>query len=211
MASIKESVDIVSEPWRNSSYYADAEEWTWLFWEPEGSFRRLFAQIDKTNLLELACGHGRHSERVASQADHLTLMDVFEENIRVCKKRLSAFSNVEFVVNNGYDFQPMQSESCTGVFSYDAMVHFSPDLVQSYLHDTARVLRPGCLALYHHSNYPAPPDRHYGLNPHARNHMTKDLFAEYAQNAGLDVVEQVVMQWSDIADLDCLSLVLRQA
>ena len=36
------------------------------------------------------------------------------------------------------------------------MVHFSADLVQAYLRDTARVLKPGGMALYHHSNYPAP-------------------------------------------------------
>jgi len=35
------------------------------------------------------------------------------------------------------------------------MVHFSADLVQAYLRDTARVLKPRGMALYHDSNLPA--------------------------------------------------------
>ncbi len=209
MASIKRSVDTVSQPWRESPYYAEAEQWTWLFWELGGQFRTLFDRLDTEVILELACGHGRHGEKIVSQAKNLILMDVLEENIKVCRERFSAFSNVLFVVNNGFDFQPIESGSCTGIFSYDAMVHFSPDLVEAYLKDTARVLKPGGLALYHHSNYPAPLDRHYGQNPHARNHMTKNLFADYARRSGLVVVEQVVIQWGGTPDLDCLSLVAR--
>ena len=209
MASIKRSVDTVSQPWRESPYYAEAEQWTWLFWELGGPFRTLFDRLDTEVILELACGHGRHGEQIVSQAKSLVLVDVVEENIKVCRERFSASSNVVFVVNNGFDFQPIESGSCTGIFSYDAMVHFSPDLVEAYLKDTARVLKPGGLALYHHSNYPAPLDRHYGQNPHARNHMTKDLFADYARRSGLVVVEQVVIPWGGTPDLDCLSLVAR--
>lgn len=89
------------------------------------------------------------------------------------------------------------------------MVHFSPDIVQNYLKDAARILKPEGMGLFHHSNYAAPMDRHYGQNPHARNHMTKDLFAYFAAQAGLKVVESVVIDWSTSKDLDCVSLVRR--
>jgi hypothetical protein len=39
------------------------------------------------------------------------------------------------------------------------MVHFDSDVIQVYLQDTARVLRWGGRALFHHSNYSAGPAR----------------------------------------------------
>jgi len=64
------------------------------------------------------------------------------------------------------------------------------------------------MALFHHSNYPAPLDRHYGQNPHSRNHMTQKLFTTYAEAAGLTVIESVVIPWGKEPDLDCITLVV---
>jgi hypothetical protein len=44
------------------------------------------------------------------------------------------------------------------------------------------------MALYHHSNYAAPLDRHYGQNPLARNHMTEGLFRQFSDQAGLTLI-----------------------
>jgi ubiquinone/menaquinone biosynthesis C-methylase UbiE len=209
MENLKDSVTVVGEPWKDSPYYSDAEPWTFVFWDAGTTFRTLFGRLDTTATLELACGHGRHGEKSASACGHLYLMDIHEANIEFCRSRLANFANVECLVSNGYDFQPLLEASLTAIYCYDAMVHFSPDLVKSYLLDTARVLKPGGRALYHHSNHLAPLDRHYGLNPHARNHMSKELFAQYASEASLQVVEQIVIPWGGMADLDCLTLVQR--
>jgi len=74
--SLQSSVDVVGAPWRESAYYEDAERWTFLFWEPEHPFRPWFDRLDLRNVLELACGYGRHAERVAPLAGQLTLMDI---------------------------------------------------------------------------------------------------------------------------------------
>jgi ubiquinone/menaquinone biosynthesis C-methylase UbiE len=209
MKDISKSVEIVSEPWRNSPYYADAEGWTWMFWDAESPFRRFFDRLDVESMVELACGHGRHAEKIAARAGRLALMDVLPENIEVCRQRFARFANIECFVNSGVDFQPLGDASVSAIYCYDAMVHFSPDIVEAYLHDTARVLRSGGMALYHHSNYPAPFDRHYGHNPHARNHMTKALSSTLAQRSGLAVIEQRLLDWGNVEGLDCLSLVAR--
>jgi SAM-dependent methyltransferase len=165
--TLKESVEVVADPWKQSTYYDDAEKWTIIFWSEDHPFYPLFKRLDLTAVLELACGHGRHSEIVAKRCGQLTLMDVHEENIEYCRTRLARFQNTVFFTNSGHDFQPITDDALTAIFCYDAMVHFSPDLVEAYLRDTARVLTPGGMALYHHSNYPAPLDWHYGQNPHA--------------------------------------------
>lgn len=86
------------------------------------------------------------------------------------------------------------------------MVHFSPDLVQSYLNDAKRVLAPGGLALLHHSNYDAPEGRPYGENPQARNHMTFELLRSYAAQAGLVIEASEIMDWGGVKNLDPLTL-----
>ena len=200
-------IPLVAQAWADSPYYADAERWTYLFWNEGTSFRRLFDRLDLASVVELACGHGRHAVQIVDRSGQLTLIDIFEQHLAVCRQRLSGYSNVNFIRGDGHTFDPIEAQSISAIFCYDAMVHFGPNMVQSYLHDAHRVLRPGGMALFHHSNYPAPLNQHYGLNPHARNHMTKALFAEYSATAGLAVVESIVMPWGGVADLDCISLV----
>lgn len=207
LAGLLRSVRVVAEPWVGSAYYEDAEQWTWLFWKDDGAFRRLFNQLDPSCLVELAVGHGRHAELAAPLAEKLHVMDVLAENIEVCHARLADFANIAYVQNDGFSFQPLASESVSGIYCYDAMVHFSPDLVAAYLQDAQRVLLPGGRAVLHHSNYAAPMDRHFGQNPQARNHMTQALFARLVAQAGLEILESVVIPWGNVAELDCVSLV----
>ncbi len=169
-------------------------------------FKRLFAQLNLASVVELACGHGRHAEMIADLCGQLTVMDILPENIEACRQRLSKFKNVSYVVNEGYKFDTIGDSELTAIFCYDAMVHFSYDVVRAYLVDTFRVLKPGGLALYHHSNYAAPLDTSYGLNPHARNHMTYPLLQEFASNIGLTIVESHELSWGQVDKLDRVTL-----
>ena len=207
MADLKASVEVVGEAWKKSAYYADAEQWTFIFWDADQPFRSFFDRLDLRAVLELACGHGRHSEIVASKSSSLTLMDIHPENLDSCRARLAGSGNVRFLTNSDYDFVPVEDGSLSAIFCYDAMVHFSPDLIASYLVDAARVLKPGGRALFHHSNRDADPDVHYGQNLQARNRMTLARFAELADQAGLMVMDARPIDWAGIAELDGLTLV----
>lgn len=202
-----DSVQVVGEPWAESAYYEDAEKWTFLFWAESRPFHTLFQRLDLSDVLELACGYGRHAAITAERAGKLILMDIFEQNLERCRQRLASHDNVQYVLGNGFTFEPVEADSLTAIYCYDAMVHFSPDLVESYLVDAARVLQPGGQILLHHSNYDTQGNnQHYGLNPHARNHMTQELFSELAERAGLVIVERVPVHWGGVQNLDNLSL-----
>ncbi|MBE1427299.1 SAM-dependent methyltransferase [Desulfomicrobium macestii] len=203
---IENEVNLVKAPWESSPYYNDAEKWTHLFWGENTLFRQKFNRLDLSNVLELACGYGRHSEIVAPMSNQLTLVDVFENNLVKCRKRLGEFDNVTYHLGNGFDFQPIASESISAIFCYDAMVHFSMDIVISYLKDTCRVLKLGGMALYHHSNYEGPAFTHYGQHPHARNIMNFEQLCVCARNSGLSVVDSVVMDWGGASNIDRLTL-----
>ncbi len=203
---LKTAVAEVAEAWKESAYYADAEQWTFIFWENGRGFKDMFDRLDLTHVIELACGHGRHSERIVNAAKRITLMDIHEANLEACRRRLGGYPNVDVLSNNGYDYRPLEDASATAVFCYDAMVHFNPDVVSSYLRDTARVLAPGGMGLFHHSNHDGGA-KHYGMNLHARNRMSMETFQEYAKAAGLEVVESKKMEWGGIDELDGLTLV----
>ena len=92
------------------------------------------------------------------------------------------------------------------------MVHFPPEVVESYLLDLARVLVPGGRALFQVSNYDAPRGGHYGANPHARNHMTAELLTRLVAAAGLTLAHSQVIGWggeAGVPDLDRVVLLRR--
>lgn len=207
MTEFWDAVEDVRRPWIGSSYYLDAEQWTFLFWDKGRPFRRLFDMLDRGAVIELACGHGRHAARAAELVDSLVLVDVIAENLDICRERLRAYPHVTFRLGDGASFPQTGDGSVDAIYCYDAMVHFSPEMVDAYLTDTARVLRRGGRALFHHSNLAAGGGGLWSQNPHARNVMTRDRFARMAQERGLNVIAQEVIDWGGVPELDCISLV----
>ncbi len=193
---------------RADQYYSNAESdaWTGVFWRRDGHFRPLFDRIDSARMIELACGQGRHSWQMRDWPNHKTLVDFVDSNIAICRERFQGYANVDFVVNNGRDLSALADSSATGLFCYDAMVHFHHDIVRQYLLEIARVLRAEGLALLHHSNYSENVDRDFKQNPHWRAHMSKELFSRYARAAELEIVEQRIIDWDSSPELDAISL-----
>lgn len=210
-----------------SFYYnrAEKEDWLETFWHPKSKFRQLFDRLNTRALVELGCGHGRHTARILNsqeyrdKVDRAYVMDVNEKNIGFCKERFRENNSIVPLVNNGYDFQLLESESVSAIFCYDAMVHFEYDAVISYIADAARILIPGGQALLHHSNYDRSPGARWSSNPGGRNFMTKNLFAHVGMRAGFKIVDQFVIDWdvsgaegveAKVEQLDCISLIQKR-
>ena len=204
---------IVGKDWAASEYYYRAEETDWLepFWAEGSPFLRFFRELDLTSVLELACGHGRHAEKLRDLAQAVVLVDINIENIEFCRERFSGTPRFRFVLTNGHSFDSVQDGECTAVFSYDAMVHFDSDVVRAYLQETARVLSPGGRALFHHSNYSENPGGDVHDNPRWRNYMSGSLFEHYAAKSGLRRLASQVLDWETYSALDCLTLLERPA
>lgn len=202
--------ELVARDWKQSAYYdwAETPDYLALFWSEGSPFLRMFRRMDRRRLVEIACGHGRHVPHYASDADAIVLVDVNAENIDFCKQRFSTLKKLRFEQNGGSDLNGIGAGSCTAVFSYDAMVHFELLDVAAYLRETERVLEPGGMALFHHSNFtgivglPHNSDHRFGW----RNYMNAELFTHLAMRAGLLVVEQELLDWGGHAKLDGLTL-----
>ena len=137
----------IAEDWKANPYYdrAEQEDWMDLFWGQDSHFRRLFEKLDTTVVVDLACGHGRHTARLLSiktgrhRPKKLYLLDVNQENVEYCKARFAGNPGVQAFRNNGYDFAPLGDSAVSAIVCYDAMVHFEYDAVLSYIRDAFRI------------------------------------------------------------------------
>jgi ubiquinone/menaquinone biosynthesis C-methylase UbiE len=200
----------IGDDWKNSPYYDMAEEYLDGFWNENSVFNKCFKQLDCGNIVELACGHGRHVQRYLENAQSVILVDINQENIDYCKKRYSDENKIKYLVNDGNNFKGIDTNSQTAIFTYDAMVHFEMMDIIEYLKESNRILIDGGKILFHHSNAAFSPELFYHYKPHWRNYMSADIFAYLALRCGFRVISQDIMSWGGgenfVKDLDCLSL-----
>ncbi|WP_181305877.1 class I SAM-dependent methyltransferase [Rufibacter sp. XAAS-G3-1] len=191
-------------------YYAsaDQEDWIKVFWEENTVFCKLFQTLDLKYTLEIACGTGRHSAQVSDKIEKLYLLDTSKAALDLAEQRFGNQKDVEYIHHQsglGIPVDRIKDNALTAVFSYDAMVHFEKEAVESYLADSYRVLKPGAYALFHHSNYDKNPGGKFSDNPGWRNYMTKSLFCSLSEKYGFQVVHSEVFSFST-TDSDCVTL-----
>lgn len=191
---------------------AEGEELLGIFWGDGSVFRRLFQELDLGSVVELACGRGRHVSRYIHSAGHVTLVDILQKNIDLCRMRFGEDGRISYYKNQGYDLSRLGDGEYTSIFSYDAMVHFELLDIYSYLRDFYRILKPGGRALLHHSNYDAMYDAGFVQAPfYGRAFMNHKIFAYLAVQAGFAILDQQLLRWHHLPDLDCVTLLEKPA
>jgi SAM-dependent methyltransferase len=195
------------DPFKAADYFALAEPsidwlWTTLIWP-------MIRGADFTCVVDLAAGHGRNSVKLAEVASEIVVVDINEECLEACRRRFAGDPRFRYVRTDGSSLAGIEDRSVTLVYSFDSMVHFHPDVVRAYLRECARVLRSGGTGFLHHSNYLGNPQGDFRQSPHWRHYMSAALFAEACQAAGLEVLEQRVIDWGSgddlVPGLDCLT------
>lgn len=193
-------------------YFSKAEafmqqQWDSLIWPRIQHF-------DFSKTLDLAAGHGRNSNFLRRYASEIHLVDVNQSCIDACKQRFGESDSqcrFFYYVNDGTSLKIIPDNSMTCIFSWDAMVHFDKLVCRLYILEFARVLVPGGQAFFHHSNYGhIAPDNDWQKHPHWRSNTTKELVADYLQEAGLENLFQCLIDW-EIKDLDCITICGKRA
>jgi len=205
----QETAEVVGR-WAKTPYYDAVEKQALTQWESLIQPFLAGHEIDYTAVLELAVGHGRMTEILLQQAEHVTGVDVLQENIDFCSARLGHQPNLTLLRNDGVTLTGVESDSINFVFCFDSMMHFDSDVVRAYLREFKRILAPGGKAFLHHSNLTRNPGGNFQTNAHARNFMSQALFQHYAAKEGLLSLKSEVIDWGRgdkrVAELDCLSL-----
>jgi 2-polyprenyl-3-methyl-5-hydroxy-6-metoxy-1,4-benzoquinol methylase len=164
----------------------------------------------EVDVLELGCGGGKYSQRLAPRCRSLLCTDISQAMIEHARTSLSGQGvdgNVDYRVLNGIDFDGIDAASADLIFSYDVLLHLQPQNVFSYMLDARRVLRDNGVFMLHQINlnsdggmshflgqYAAETWKRGFDDPRRRGHiyfMSEDQMRALATQAGL-AVERIV-------------------
>lgn len=106
--------------------------------------------------VEIGPGLGRVCRALADHFDHVVGVDISEEMVTRARE-LVPDPRISFVVGNGLDLQPVQTGSADFVLTFTVLQHLSSaDLIESYLRESARVLKPGGVLAAQWNGTPRP-------------------------------------------------------
>jgi SAM-dependent methyltransferase len=189
--------------WRGNSSDENARRWTGWDWSDRGEEwtlsqewkRGLIDEVllrwipERASVLEIGPGGGRWTEALLQQASELTLVDVSQRPLELCRERFAAEAGrIAFVRSAGCDLPGVADRSIDAVWSFDVLVHVAPSDLAGYLAEIARVLTVGGVAVLHHSD-----GRNRGHQPSRagwRAPMSRGLLATLAAERGLRVERQ---------------------
>lgn len=133
--------------------------------------------------VEIGCGAGRMTEWFARDFGEVDAFDVSPEMITRARARLG--DGIRWHVGSGATLDPSPDACADLVFSYIVFQHIpSREVVESYVREAARVLRPGGWFKFQVSGveFPHEPDTWLGVT------FTEAAAVEMAEGAGLLVV-----------------------
>lgn len=168
-------------------------------------------------VVEIAAGYGRNTEILVSISDFVIATDINQECLDKIKQRLLDSNNLSLLKSSGADLSGVPDLSASLVYSFDSMVHFEPEVVESYVKYIYRVLKRGGMAFIHHSNWSQGKGQDFKTQPHWRNYMTKDIMANLIRGTGMTIISQDVFDWDEsyqdplaranlLKNSDCISI-----
>lgn len=154
MATVERNKEIWN---KNYAWTQQGEEWSsaWGGSEAQWFFAilpRIHAFVPAGAILEIAPGFGRWTNYLKDWCKHLTVVDLSEKCINACKKRFAADSHIIYYVNDGKSLEIVDDQSIDFVFSFDSLVHSEADVIEKYLEQLSRKLKPNGIGFIHHSN-----------------------------------------------------------
>ena len=211
----------------------EGDEWSEQWGSTKGQWEHfLLPRISQVfpvpTILEIAPGHGRWTQFLADQCEHLIVVDLSPACIEHCKKRFADRQNISYFTNDGCSLDMIADGSLDFVFSFDSLVHADAATVEQYVRQLQKKLRPGSAAFIHHSNAaPYKPllqiaawlsDRNVPrLSPYVRKRtdrcwraldMSARQMAQFCRDSGMTCTAQEVFAAGDLVfPIDCVSTV----
>lgn len=160
-------------------------------------------------VLEIGCGGGKFSERLACLCKALICGDVSGKMLERTKQRLREFANVRYEKLNGLDLHQFGTGSVDFVFSFDCFVHFEMEDIYCYLQEIRRVLTPLGGGLLHFANLNSDIGwktfvAEAPMNRGGRKHLgwlrfvTWEIVAKFCDSLNLRIVTSKRERWRDI-------------
>jgi 2-polyprenyl-3-methyl-5-hydroxy-6-metoxy-1,4-benzoquinol methylase len=206
--------------WGNYQWSNKGDEWSVGYGGTEPLWAwaimpRVAAFLPAEHILEIAPGHGRITQFLAPASQRMSVVDLTESCIVACQERFKEYDHIDYHINDGKSLDMIDDESIDFVFSWDSLIHVEADVMESYLTQLGRKLRPGGVGLLHHSNLAEYSDPATGEltidNEHWRAaSMSAAKFRQFCQSAGLRCLVQELVPWGGANFTDCISLFRRE-
>lgn len=103
------------------------------------------------SVVEVAPGHGRFTEAIVGKVRTLTLVDLSQTCLDICRRRFGDDAGVSYVLTDGTTLPGVPDGSVDFIWSFDSFVHMEREVIDAYLAEFARVLKPGGSFLIHHA------------------------------------------------------------
>ena len=132
------------------------EEWSSAWGGSESQwfgaiFPRIHSFLPTSTILELAPGFGRWTKYLKNCCEHLIIVDLSENCIKACHQRFASDSNITYHINDGKSLSMIPDGSIDFVFSFDSLVHAEADVIQGYLNQLSKKLKPDGAGFIHPS------------------------------------------------------------
>ncbi|MCU1348835.1 MAG: Methyltransferase type 11 [Acidobacteria bacterium] len=101
-------------------------------------------------VLEIGSGGGRWT-RYLARAGHLVAVELNAEAFDYLGHRFPELRITPYLTT-GSEMHGVADASIDFVFTFDVFVHLEPEVIGAYLHEIARVLRPGAAAVVHYGD-----------------------------------------------------------
>lgn len=134
-------------------------------------------------ILEIGPGSGKWTETLQTIAKNLTLVDISNQCIEICKQRFSHCNNITYHVTEGSSLIFLPDNSIDFIWSFDVFVHIAPEDIKNYIREFRRVLRQNGIAIIHHAD-------EKGMFGGWRSSMTKELFSDMLKTNNLILINQ---------------------
>lgn len=171
--------------WSQYDWSKGGEEWTESQqWKTSIIENFIDVYCEKgTSGLEIGPGGGRWSQVLAERCKKLAMVDLTEQSIEECKRRLSKYTNCHYYVNDGTDLSFLDDETIDFLWSFDVFVHVAPADIEKYIKQFARILKKDSIGVLHHAT-------HGSSKAGFRSSLTNDLLLQFLKKNNFQVVVQ---------------------
>ncbi len=115
---------------------------------------RLGLPLSRSQALDFGCGVGRLTRALAKYFQHCCGVDISEKMIAIARELNGSFPNCEFLLNDRPDLSTLPSDSFDLVYTARVLQHLpSPSLVECFIRELYRVVRPGGLLVFQLPSY----------------------------------------------------------
>jgi SAM-dependent methyltransferase len=202
--------------WNDPNMWTEGgHEWSKSFGTTENLWNKfIFDDIKdfrSKKILEIAPGYGRWTQFLSILASELLVVDLNPTCIEKTKEKLGHHV-LAYFVNNGNDLPRVRNNTQDLVFSFDSFVHFHKNVIDDYLKEIYRVLKPGGIAYIHHSWLEGGSDYSF-YNYAGRSTMDPETFKILVERNGMTITEQKTIQFDPLGEwngIDCISIFKKQ-